>query len=380
MVTQYWKGVFIRTFIVILILYVAFYVIDYTLPLLYPFLIGWVIAMLIEPIVRFLENKVKIPRWISVTLILLLLLTLIFTLVIYVVAEIVVELTHLANLLPAFFKQIQQIFVETFTEDNNHAKKLIDTLQNYLQKNPEQEKQITDSISENIGVIANKGTAIITDILTAIGQFLGNLPFFLTVLIFIILAAFFIGLDWPKLQRNLLSIIPKRVQETSGLVLTDIKKALFGFIRTQLILISITAVIMLVGLLILRVPYAITIALIIGLIDLLPYLGVGAVFVPWIIYLFFTGNFSLGIGLSIIYGVIIVVRQLLEPKLLASSVGLDPLLTLIALFVGLNLFGFLGIIIGPVAVVILLALHRAGVFRDTWKFIIGTRPKMDQAQ
>jgi predicted PurR-regulated permease PerM len=100
-------------------------------------------------------------------------------------------------------------------------------------------------------------------------------------------------------------------------------------------------------------------------------LGVGAVLVPWVIYLFITGNIHLGIGLSIVYGVIIVVRQFLEPKLVASNVGLDPLLTLISLFVGLKLFGFLGLIIGPVTSVILLALHRAHVFSDIWKFIIG---------
>ena len=128
---------------------------------------------------------------------------------------------------------------------------------------------------------------------------------------------------------------------------------------------------MLIGLLILNIPYAITIALLIGLVDLPPYLGVGAVLVPWFLYLFFTGNTKLGLGLLIIYGVIVVVRQLLEPNLLSSNVGLDPLLTLIALFVGLKLFGFLGIIIGPVTVVVILALHRAQVFRDIWMFIKG---------
>lgn len=378
MIHQYWQGVLLRTAVVIAIVIALYYVIDYTLPLIYPFIFGWLIAMMIEPMVRWLEQKGKVPRWISVTIILLLLLAVIFSIIIFLIAEIVVELTHLAKIMPNFFDQFQQIFIDTFTKENTHAKRLIDTLQTYLQKNPDHEKQIVDSIRENIGVIANKGTSLITDILSTIGQYLSNLPFFLTVMIFIILAAFFIGLDWPRLKKLILSYIPDRIQNTSGLVLRDIKKALFGFIRAQLILISITAVIMLVGLLILRVPYAITIALVIGLIDLLPYLGVGAVLVPWIIYLLFTGNFSLAIGLGIVYGVIIIVRQILEPKLLASNVGLDPLLTLIALFIGLKLFGFLGIIIGPVSVVILLALRRAGLFRDIWKFIKGNPPVKSQ--
>lgn len=369
-----WQGVLIRSVIVILILISGYYVLNFTLPLLYPFLIGWLIAMMIEPFVSWLEKKGRIPRWISVTLILLVILGLIFTLVFFIIAEIVVELTHLAELLPHFFNQAQKLFVDTFTKENTNIQRIIHTLQTYLEKNPDQQKQIIDGIRDNASVLAKQGTTLITDILTGIGQFLSDLPFLFTVLVFIILAAFFISLDWPNLKKKLRLLVPKRAQTTSGIVLQDLKKALFGFVRAQLILISITALIVLIGLLILRIPYAITIALLIGLVDLLPYLGVGAVLVPWFLFLFFTGNMELGIGLAIVYAIIVVVRQLLEPKLLSSNVGLDPLLTLIALFVGLKLFGFLGIIIGPVTVVILLALHRAQVFRDTWNFIRGKTP------
>lgn len=369
----YWQGVLIRTAIVILILIAIYYVLDFALPLLYPFLIGWLIAMMIEPLISWLEKR-KIPRWISVTLILILIFGLIFTLIFFIIAEIVIELTHLAELVPNFFNRAQKLFVDTFTKENTKIHRLIQTLQTYLEKNPDHQKQIIDSIRENASILAQKGTTIITDFLTTIGQFLSDLPFLLTVLIFIILASFFISLDWPKLKKNLLVMIPNRAQSTLGIVLKDIKKALFGFVRAQLILISITFFIVLIGLFILKIPYAITIALLIGVVDLLPYLGVGAVLIPWALYLFFTGNVELGFGLSIIYIIIVVVRQLLEPKLLSSNVGLDPLLTLIAIFVGLKLIGFLGIIMGPVTVVILLALHRAQVFRDIWKFIKGKKP------
>lgn len=370
---SYWQGVILRTIIVILIIIASYYVLKFSFPFIYPFLIGWLIAMMIEPPVRWLEKK-RIPRLISVSLILLIILGLIFTLVFFIIAEIVVELTHLANLLPNFFDKAQKMFVDTFTKENTHIQRIIQVLQTYLEKNPDQEKQIIDSIHENAGVLAQKGTTLITDILTGIGQFLSDLPFFLMVFVFIILAAFFISLDWPKLKKGFTSFVPERIQSTGGLIIQDLKKALFGFVRAQLFLVTITALIMLIGLLILQIPYAVTIALLIGLVDLLPYLGVGAIVVPWILYLLFTGGTKLAIGLAIIYGVILVLRQILEPKLLSSNVGLDPLLTMIALFVGLKLFGFLGIIIGPVTVVILLALHRSHVIRDIWKYIKGTKP------
>src|SRR5699024_5835394 len=117
----------------------------------------------------------------------------------------------------------------------------------------------------------------------------------------------------------------------------DLKKALLGYLKAQLTLISITGAIVFVGLLILHVDYALTIAVATGLIDLLPYLGTGIVFVPWIIYMFFTGNYFLTIGLAVLYAIVLIQRQIMEPKIVSSNIGLDPLATLIAIFVGIQL-------------------------------------------
>jgi sporulation integral membrane protein YtvI len=374
MVYPKWMGIILRSLLVAGILLGTYLLVSVTMPLVYPFVIGWLIAMFIEPMVRWLNKRAKIPRWAGVTLILLLLLSLLLTLIIFLVAEIVVELTKLADFLPMIFDKIGQTFVQTFTKENTDFRRIIDTVQTYLEKNPEHEQRISQSIQENIGVIADKGSEFITGILVAIGQFISNLPYLITVLVFITLAALFIGWDWPRLRKKILWVIPVDIQKTIRSILTDLKKALLGFVRAQLALVTITAVIMLVGLTILKIPYAFTIAFIIGLVDLLPYLGVGAVLVPWIIYLFLTGNLQWAIGLSITYGIIITVRQFLEPKLVASSIGIDPLLTLISLFVGLKLFGIIGLILGPVTVVILMALHRARVFQDIWKYILGHEP------
>lgn len=367
-----WLGPITRALFVIASIVATYFILSFSLPLLYPFVLGWLIALMIEPMVRWLELRLRFPRWAGVTLILLLLLSLLLTLLIFIIAELVLELTHLADFLPAFLNKVGTLFVDSFTKENTGISRLIDTVQTYLEKNPEHQQRISQSIQDNIGVIANKGTEFITEIVSAIGRFLGDLPYFITVLVFITLAAFFISLDWPRLSRNLLAWIPDNLQQTIGLVTTDLKKALFGFFKAQLTLISITGIIMFTGLVILKVPYAFTMAFIIGLVDLLPYLGVGAVLVPWVIYLFLVGNIHLATGLCIIYAVIVIIRQFLEPKLVASNVGIDPLLTLIALFVGLKLIGIFGLIVGPVTVVVGLALHRTHVFQDIWRYIMGT--------
>jgi predicted PurR-regulated permease PerM len=95
------------------------------------------------------------------------------------------------------------------------------------------------------------------------------------------------------------------------------------------------------------------------------------VFIPWIAYSFFKGNYSLVIGLSVLYAIVLIFRQIIEPKVVAENVGLDPLLTLVALFAGLQLFGFLGLIVGPVSLVVINALVKSNVLSDVWRYIKG---------
>lgn len=359
----------LRGALVLALIGIGFGMLYILIPYLYPFIIGWLIAMSGEPLVRWLERRARLPRWAGVTLTLILIVAVILTGLILLISQIVIELTHLAESLPIYLNQVNQYIVQTFVLEENELTRTIQNIQAYLEKNPEQRSEIFNSMRDNIGIIATKGTELITSIIAGIGTFLGNLPYYATVLVFCILAAFFIGLDWPRLRTRLLRFIPDRIRSTSGLVFQDLKKALFGFVRAQLTLISITGVIVWLGLTIIGLNYALTLALVIAVVDLLPYLGVGAVLVPWSIYLLITGNFSVGAGIAILYIIIIIVRQMLEPKLVATNIGLDPLLTLIALFVGLKAIGILGLLVGPVVAVILVALYRARVFQDLYRFI-----------
>ena len=188
---------------------------------------------------------------------------------------------------------------------------------------------------------------------------------------FSLLATFFISKDWKKLANFSSKVLPPRILLGTGKVINDLKGALFGFIKAQFTLISLTTVTILIGLLILKVEYSITIALVSGLIDIIPYLGTGTVFIPWIAYEVIIGNYHLAIGLIVVYVIVVVQRQLVEPKVLSSSIGIDPLATLVALFVGYKLIGFLGLIAGPVVLVIINTLHRANVFKEIWRFVIG---------
>ncbi len=360
---------FIRFLLVIAVVVFGAMALYYVSTVTYPFIIAFFIAFLINPLVDFLETKTKMPRWLAVIVTLIVLFAIVAGLVTLLIAEIVSGTQYLANVVPENFQKLIT-YMETLV-----AQQIIPLYNDLaaLFKNLDASQQ--DTIMNNIQAagtqIATTVGQFIQHVLQNIPQLLAWLPNAATVFIFSLLATFFISKDWYRLTGIAQKILPAKARKSGKRVFLDLKKALFGFIKAQATLISITTVIVLIGLLILRVNYAITIALIIGLVDILPYLGTGIVFVPWIIYAAVSGDVPFAIGLSVLYIVVLVQRQIMEPKVLSSSIGLDPLATLVALFVGFKLIGFLGLIIGPVTLVIIRTLHSANVFRDIWNFIIG---------
>ncbi|MDP4085339.1 MAG: sporulation integral membrane protein YtvI [Bacillota bacterium] len=341
----------------------------YLAKIAYPFFIGLIIAFLMNPLVNLFEKKGHMPRALAVFLGLIIIVALFAGLITLLIAEIVSGANYLARVVPenldTIIAYIEKVFAAQIIPFYNHITSIFNKLDVGQQ----------NTIMENI---QNVGKKIGTTAGSFIQSFFGNIPNILswfpnaaTVLIISFLATFFISKDWYKLSAIGGKILPGKAKESGRKVFIDLKKALFGFIRTQLTLISITTIIILIGLLILRVDYAITIALIIGIAELLPYIGTGSVFIPWIIYETIGGDVKLAIGLGVLFVIVIVQRQISEPKILSSSIGIDPLATLISMFIGFKLLGFLGLILGPVIVVIIGTLYRANVFHDIWTFIKG---------
>ncbi|MBB6452086.1 sporulation integral membrane protein YtvI [Salirhabdus euzebyi] len=359
----------IRFIVVIAVIFSVGFLAIYLSRYTYPFIFAFLLAFLMNPLVNFLQHNAKMPRPLAVFITILLILAFIIGIITILVVEIINGTTHLAKEVPKYFEELVNYFQEIIAAQVIPIYERLSSIISSL--DPSQQTQVMEQI-RNIGAsITATGQEVLKNILTWIPEQIAGIPNFATVIIFSLLGTFFISKDWYKLVDAYKKITPNKVASSSSTVIKGLQSALLGFVKAQLTLISITAVIVLIGLLILRVDYAITLALIIGAVDLLPYLGTGLVFVPWILYMFFTGNYFLTIGLSILYIIVIVQRQLMEPKVLSTNIGLDPLATLIALFAGYKLFGFLGLIIGPVILVVLNTLYRTGVIKEIWDYIKG---------
>lgn len=343
------------------------------IPIIYPFIIGWLIAYAMNPLVNLLQRKGKLPRWLATSVSLTAFAGVISLLAILLVNKIILEASRFA----AFIERNMDSWVNNLIDffNSDRIQELIRQFNALYTQNDQITQTVDDHLQQTGKQLSNLASSVITSLMDVILTFVTTLPSLTFALIIAILSAFFMSKDWYKWMQRISGILPETWKISLGKIWGELRRALFGYVRAQLIMISITAAFVMVGLLILGVDYAIVIGLLIGIVDLLPYLGTGAVMVPWIVYVFIQGNISLGIGLSLLYGIIFFTRSIIEPKVLAYSIGLDALSTLFAMVIGLHFFGALGIIIGPVTLVLLITLHKADLFRSVWRYILGEKPE-----
>ncbi|MDQ0191796.1 sporulation integral membrane protein YtvI [Paenibacillus wynnii] len=340
------------------------------MPLLYPLLLAWLLAYVMHPLILILR-QLKLPGWLAVLLSLLLYIGGTALILTALITRLVKELVVLTQTLHLHTDEWRELLLSW--SRNASIQNMLNQINQFYHDNPDYHATIDSNISRTTETVGYAVTQLVTGFFNTLLNLISSLPSLGTIMIVVVLAAFFISMSWEKHNDKLSSWLPGPVKRPLSDIWQDLRKALVGYLRAQLILISITAMIVIIGLLLLGVKSALAIGLMIGFVDLLPYLGVGIVMLPWAIYSYVTGNLALGVGLSILFAIILIVRQVLEPKVLASSIGLDPLAMLIGMFAGLQVFGVLGLILGPVILVILDAFNRAGVFRGLRNYIVSGR-------
>lgn len=320
------------------------------LPIIFlPFILALVMALIIEPIVRFFEIKTKIKRAWAVVISLITVVGGFIYLISAIISVIIKELSRLYPQVVHYSDQVISRVIETFGDFELF----------YLRLNLP--PQVETAIQENLGKSLQALQALLDSIINALVQTLTMLPGALIFLMIATVATFFITKDRKALVNFSMQFIPGTAQSKTIKVITELFRALIGFLKAYSILITITAIITIVSLKVLQLDYILTIGIIVGICDILPVLGPGTIFVPWITWHFITGNTRLAISLLIVYILISVVRQFLEPKIVGDNIGLHPLATLISLYAGLQLGGIIGMIMGPVLVVIIMACYRVGI-------------------
>lgn len=318
----------------------------YVLPAVLPFLIGLAIALLAEKPLRAFLKKTKLPRAAGVFLFVLLFYALLLFAVYLLCRVLLTQATR-------FLKELPQLISSLAIPFGTMQRKLYDLASRLPDGVGVAVREGIDSFFKNGALIGSRAYDWLFEAATTV---LGKLPDILLFLITTIVASFLATAELPALRAFVRDRVPERYLEKLRTLRTRLKGTLGGYVQAQCKLMGITFVILTAGLFLLRIPYAFLFALLIAILDALPVFGVGTVLLPWSLLSFLRADLRLGVGLLILYACAALTRQALEPKLVGNHIGLNPLVTLMALYLGFRCAGVLGMIVFPVAAIFLKQL------------------------
>lgn len=323
----------------------------YALGVLMPFLIALLISLLLKPAVAFLHDKLKLPRSIAGIMLVVLFYALVGFLVIVISVQLFSSAKEFFLILPSLYTNsivpwLSRAFF-SLQEFAGHLDPDAAAAYNVVAAN------VTTSIGEAVVTISKQVVSWVTSSTLKAPRFLLN------VLIMVI-STIFLTADFPKITAFIKRQLSERWRTLLRNARIQLGRTLWSYLRSYAIIMTITFLEIFLGLSIIGIDNAAGIAIAIAIFDILPVVGSGLVLLPWTIYTLISGNLATGIGLAILYIVVIVVRQIMEPKIIGDRVGLHPLVTLLAMVLGTYLFGGIGLFGLPITIALIHALNKQG--------------------
>lgn len=325
------------------------------LVLFMPFVLAGIISMIASPLVRFFEEKIKLKRkWASAFVIIVVIALVV--LVLYLVgSKLIEEGIGLLGALPEMW--------DSMKEDLSSVG---ESLNGIFEKLPQDTQQTIANLGDQVGeFMAGLFERIGTPTITAAGNFAKQLPSVLIGIIMCLLASYFFVADRYQIGSWIRKHTPASVMSRYDMVRRSILKSVGGYFKAQLKIEVWMYLLLVVGLTVLRVDYALLIAVGIAFLDLLPFFGTGTVMVPWALIKIFSGDYKMAIGLLIIWGGGQLARQIIQPKIVGDSIGMAPIPTLFLLYVGYKLGSVVGMIIAVPLGMLVSTMYQEGVFDTT---------------
>ena len=309
-----------------------------------PFLIAFVISLIIEPAIKYLMKTTKLNRKLSSIIIFVVVFSIIIGATIWGITALISESTNLLQTLNLYIDK-------AYTQIQDMIGKL----------------EITKvSISNNVLNIAEnssreillKVSTWLTEFLTKLMDVITSIPVITIYVVITILSLYFICTDKIYMLDVMEHHMPSKWIQKISMNIKQISKSLGGYLKAECILIFVSFLISIIGLYILKfigmdVKYPLLMALAIGFVDALPILGSGTVMVPWAIIVALNGDLNLGISIIVLWIIMSIVRQFLEPKIVSGKIGIHPIFTLIAMYTGFKVIGVMGMLVGPIVLIIL---------------------------
>lgn len=308
-----------------------------------PFLVAFIIFLIIEPAIKYIMNKTGLSRRTSSILIFLIVSIIIIGIFVWGLITLFSEssslLQGLNDYFDKFYIQIQN-FMENFNFDKIHLS-----------------NELLEVIGNSTGNLLETVSEWLRNLLTGLINIITSIPSIAICIGITIVALYFICVDKIYILDQIEHHVPELWMKKIGNHLKDLISTLGGYLKAQAILVIVSFIISLTGLYILKITnfkiqYPLLMALFIGFVDALPILGSGSVMIPWAILSSINGDINLGIAIIVILIIMSTTRQMLEPKLVSKNIGVHPIFTLIAMYTGFKFIGIIGLLIGPIILII----------------------------
>ncbi len=328
----------------------------YLLPWMLPFLIALALAALMEPAVRFLISRGRFPRAAAAGGCTLLLLAVLTTLLVWGAVSAVGELVDFTVSLP----EILGSFLDDLDSLEQRAMRYIGTapapVSEYL-------RTALDALEGQLAAIPAELSGKLPGLISAAVE---KTPLVLLFAVTAGLGTYFMSASYPSVKEFVLRQIPDKYRDSARAIRDDMHHTLGRWFRAQGLLMLAVFAVLSVGFLLLQIGYPVLIAALTAVIDALPILGTGTVLIPWALYCFLTGNFARGAGLALCYAAAAVLRSTLQAKLIGDQLGLHPIVSLFSIYLGFRICGVIGMLLFPIAAVMLCRLNERGIVK-LWK-------------
>ncbi len=356
--TKYLK-IFSNIFVTLLVVLCIVFLVPKLIVFFMPFVLGFLFSLIANPLVKFLEKHVKIKRKYGSVITIVLAISLIVMLFFGIISVLRVGLSSFASNLPEMIKGA-----------NDEISAAIDDLQTILNNLPFVNDVDLSEISEDVSEYFSD---FLTDAdggsFSAIKNTAMKIPNMVVQFIIFLLATYFFIADKEKLIMFYKKHFPENMQKQATTIYRQTILVVAGYFKAQFKIMFIIYIELVIGLLILQVNYSWLIGLGIAFLDMLPIFGTGTVLIPWAVIKLLTGDFAMAIGMLAIYAIAFVLHQMLQPKLIGDSVGMNPFLALFIMYIGYRVGDLLGMIIAIPIGMILINLGKSGVFDNFIKNI-----------
>lgn len=348
------------------VLFVSYIALKYVIWALLPFAISWGIAFAVRPASEYLHHKTGISKKLLNFILVFIALFILGCLIFAIVSQIVRELREFVT----YLEENPYVISDSFEKAEKYMEGLREKLHFFGHYNSE--TGVFFGADEYIkSFVENTTSELIGGIPKILGKLFITFPKAMIFILVSVISAFYFSMDLKNINSRILSFFPLKWQERGKNIKNLLLGTAFKYLRAYLLIMLITFSLLFIGFSVLRVRYSLILSALFALIDFLPVLGVGTLLIPWGIFELIRRNYRLAIGLIVMYAVIAVVRQVSEPKIIGANFGIHPLLTLFSMYLGLSLFGFTGMILGPVAAVTVKGVfsgEKKSEKRETEKF------------